>query len=80
MICPKCSSTTRVTHTKDGGEVIRRRRCTSCGHKFKTRERSEDAQLGVDAKARRAFAEAKQIIDALEPSKSDTSSKIHPRK
>ena len=63
MICPRCESKTKVTHSRDGGEVTRRRVCTSCGHRFKTRERSEESQLGLDAKFRRM---ARDLIEQAE--------------
>ena len=44
MICPLCESQSRVleSRTAESGSAVRRRReCTSCGHRFTTRERCE---------------------------------------
>ncbi|MCC6680612.1 MAG: hypothetical protein IT445_06890 [Phycisphaeraceae bacterium] len=66
MNCPCCGSPSRVTHTvATAGEVRRRRRCTTCGRRFRTTERSDDQQQGIDAKARRALRDAQEIIEGL---------------
>lgn len=75
MICPRCDSPSRVTHTKDGCEVVRRRTCTECGHKFKTFERSVDEQVGLDAKFRKALAETLERFEDVEASIATCSTK-----
>ena len=67
MRCPRCQSKTRVTHTDANheGEVIRRRVCT-CGHRFHTTERSDEAQLGIDAQVRRVLREAAEAMDEID--------------
>jgi len=50
VLCPTCSSTTRVVATRsaDGGATVRRRRvCESCGHRVTTYERVEGDRLWV---------------------------------
>ena len=44
MDCPKCGATTRVTCLErhpNGYRIRRFRRCTSCGHKFRTTQSCE---------------------------------------
>lgn len=42
MTCPKCKSDDLVVrnprHTIDGKEIVRRRCCQACGHRWNTRE------------------------------------------
>lgn len=48
--CPRCGSPTRVLESRraeDGAALRRRRRCTSCEHRFTTYERAEPAALTV---------------------------------
>ena len=57
MTCPECNEKTRVVDTvaTDTKVVIRRRKCTACGHLFYTKEiKYNDA-----AKLRSAYYEAK---------------------
>ncbi|MBB2965138.1 hypothetical protein [Methylobacterium sp. R2-1] len=59
MICPKCSSDTRVIdsrpHEDDSGVIRRRRECVACGHRFVTQEGTINI-AGMRAKRRRAQA------------------------
>lgn len=50
MVCPICSSPTRVAETRSAerGHALRRRRhCRACGHRFTTFERIERAPIAV---------------------------------
>ncbi len=48
MHCPFCSSaSTRVLDSRGGAAVRRRRECESCGNRFTTYERPEQARLTV---------------------------------
>lgn len=40
MKCPKCggAATVQRTEKQSDGSIMRRRLCTSCGHKFLTKE------------------------------------------
>ena len=43
--CPKCQSITKVAstlHDKKTYDLIRRRKCTACGHAFYTRQSREE--------------------------------------
>lgn len=57
MNCPVCHhDESRVTHTDDQGkEIVRRRRCSQCGHPFETIEQTAVAlerSRAVESKAR----------------------------
>ena len=46
MKCPKCYNRARVTHSRDLGEVIVRRRvCDGCGYVMKTAERYDWVEI-----------------------------------
>jgi len=41
--CPKCNGATKVLRTEKGPkEIIRRRACKECGHRFPTREKKAE--------------------------------------
>lgn len=64
MICPICECKTRVLETGEAaGEVKRRRECRSCGERFNTIERSEDAEIGEAARLRKIF---KDLVERVE--------------
>jgi transcriptional repressor NrdR len=46
--CPRCDSPTATLETRKAGDAIRRRRrCSSCGHRFTTYERAVPESLQV---------------------------------
>jgi len=66
MICPRCGSPTKVLRTTSSAdEIERERRCTKCGEKFHTTERPIMAQIALEVRANKAFAQARAMIDAL---------------
>lgn len=43
MTCPICEGATKVTNSRPGPDIIRRRReCVGCGYRFTTIEMDED--------------------------------------
>lgn len=64
MNCPGCDSITRVIRSTPGSGLVKRRReCTSCGRRFGTSERTDDAEAGADAKRRCMIRELIEITD-----------------
>lgn len=50
MNCPKCNSETKVVATRTKGDTVtRQRKCTCCGHQFRT----EESRLSVKVSTRR---------------------------
>lgn len=46
MNCPECNSKTKIRETlKDESELVRRRKCQSCGKAFGTRERLDETSM-----------------------------------
>jgi transcriptional repressor NrdR len=68
VICPLCESQSRVLESRaaDSGAAVRRRReCTSCGHRFTTRERYEQALFVRKRNGRRQPFERQKLRDGL---------------
>ena len=66
MQCPRCEKRTEVLRTTPGAAITKRRReCKTCGHRFSTTEVANDAQVGIDARARKIMREAEASIKEL---------------
>ena len=66
MQCPRCLNKTEVKRTTPGAAITKRRReCVKCGHRFSTTEVANDAQVGIDARARKIMREAEASIKEL---------------
>jgi transcriptional regulator NrdR len=70
MHCPRCNERTRVLESRNaesGAALRRRRRCTSCGHRFTTFERREPEPLFIRKRdgSRQRYDRAK-LCGALE--------------
>lgn len=66
MICPtcRCESTSVIDSRPHQDETRRRRQCDACGHRFTTREITEER---LDWLRRAAAVLRKKVRDALEP-------------
>ena len=68
MICPLCESQSRVLESRaaeSGAAVRRRRECTSCGHRFTTRERYEQSLFVRKRNGRRQPFDRAKLRDGL---------------
>jgi transcriptional repressor NrdR len=68
VICPLCESQSRVLESRSaesGSAVRRRRECTSCGHRFTTRERYEQALFVRKRSGRRQPFDRAKLRDGL---------------
>lgn len=69
MICPQCKadrvSVINSDETEDGKEVIRRRRCLVCGHRWPTRElHAQRLQSPIPPTKRRVSSVVKKLTRA----------------
>ena len=67
MYCPKCRNKTKVTDSRamqNKNGIMRRRRCTVCGHSFQTYEEYESSQAIIEnVKLRDKVNEAQAILN-----------------
>ncbi len=68
MDCPLCEAASKVLESRsaDGGAAVRRRRqCSSCGHRFTTRERYEQSLFVRKRSGRRQPFDPEKLRGAL---------------